>query len=69
MNYINAYGEKPQESWDKVIWSVEMKIKLFERKTATLRVAKRPLRVQQQEYHSYRKVWWRFDYGMGVFLF
>ena len=29
-------------------------------------MAERRLRVQQQEYHSYREVWWR-DNGMGCF--
>ena len=35
LNYVKTYGEKPQEFGDKVIWSDETKIKLFERNSAT----------------------------------
>lgn len=35
LNYAKTYGEKPQEFWDKVIWSDETKIELFGRNSAT----------------------------------
>ena len=35
LNYVKTYGEKPQEFGDKVIWSDETKIELFERNSAT----------------------------------
>lgn len=35
LDFVKTYGEKPQEFWDKIIWSDETKIELFGRNSAT----------------------------------
>ena len=35
LNYVKTYGEKPQEFWNKVIWSDETKIEILGRNIAT----------------------------------
>ena len=34
LNYVKTYGEKPQEFWNKVIWTDETKIEIFGRNSA-----------------------------------
>ena len=63
--FAKEHLDDPEETWDKVMWSVETKIELF---GSTSRLEEEKCGVQPQEHHSHCEAWRWKPYALGVFL-